>query len=556
MDTVDAVVVGAGPNGLVAANLLIDAGWDVLLLEAQPEPGGAVRTAEVTAPGFRNDLYSAFYPLAAASSVIAALDLEPHGLRWAQAPSVVAHPSRDGPAAVLHHDPAATAASLDRFAPGDGDAWLDLFALWQKVRDPLLDSLLAPFPPVRGGLRLGAAIGPRHLLDFARFALLPVRRMADEHFRGSGGGLLLAGNALHADLSPEAAPSGMFGWLLASLGQDVGYPAPEGGAGELAGALVRRFTSRGGTLRCGAPVDRVVVEGGRARGVEVNGTPVAARRAVLADVDAVALVRHLVGEEHWPAVVRERVARVQRGWATVKVDWALRNPIPWADPDVRGAGTVHLAASMDELTIGTAELSAGRLPTEPFLVVGQMTTTDPTRSPPGTESAWAYTHVPTTVRDEPSGSHTGRPLSPADVEEVVRRVEARLEEFAPGFRDRVVARYIAGPGDLASADANLVAGDVGGGTYQLHQQLVFRPWPGLARPETPIAGLYLASASAHPGGGVHGACGSNAAAAALLHDRVARVRASIGGAGRRARAALERPRPSLPSNGSAPEALD
>jgi phytoene dehydrogenase-like protein len=525
----------------------------VLLLEAAPQVGGAVRTAEVTAPGFRNDLFSAFYPLAAASSVIAALDLEPHGLRWAHAPAVVAHPSRDGPTAVLHHEPAETAASLDRFAPGDGEAWLRLYARWEKVRDPLLDALLSPFPPVRDGLRLGAAIGPRQLVDFARFAVLPVRRMADESFRGTGGGLLLAGNALHADLSPDAPPSGMFGWLLASLGQDVGYPAPVGGAGELAGALARRFEARGGTLRCRAPVQRIVVEGGRARGVEVDGSPVAARKAVLADVDAVTLMRTLVGDEHLPPATLDHLDRVQRGWATVKVDWALRSPIPWADPDAGQAGTVHLAASMDELTMGTAELAAGRLPSDPFLVVGQMTTTDPTRSPAGTESAWAYTHVPAIVRDEAGGGHAGgRPLSGADVAEVVRRVEARLEEFAPGFGDRVIARYVAGPADLESENANLVDGDIGGGTYQLHQQLFFRPWPGLGRPETPIAGLYLASASAHPGGGVHGACGSNAAAAALLHERLARAAAPVRGAWQRLRSRRGLDAPGSPAPGLAP----
>ncbi|HEX8802599.1 MAG TPA: NAD(P)/FAD-dependent oxidoreductase, partial [Acidimicrobiales bacterium] len=259
METWDAVVVGAGPNGLVAGNLLADAGWDVLVLEAQDEPGGAVRTAEVTAPGFRNDLFSAFYPLGAASSVLAALDLDRHGLRWSQAPAVTAQPTVHGPTAMLHRHPDDTAASLDRFAPGDGEAWLGLYERWLRVRTPLLSALLSPFPPVRAGARLAAAVGPRDLLPFARFALLPVRRLADEQFRGAGGGLILASNALHADLSPEAPPSGMFGWLLASLGQEVGYPVPVGGAGELAEALVRRFRARGGTLRCRAPVSEVRV---------------------------------------------------------------------------------------------------------------------------------------------------------------------------------------------------------------------------------------------------------------------------------------------------------
>jgi phytoene dehydrogenase-like protein len=521
----DAVVVGAGPNGLVAANLLVDAGWDVLVLEAQDEPGGAVRTAEVTAPGFRNDLFSAFYPLAAGSSVLGRLRLERYGLAWSHSPAVVAHPTPDGPTAVLHRRPEDTAAALDAFASGDGEAWLRLYARWQRLGPHLVAALLAPFPPVRPGLRLAAAVGPRRLAETARFGLLPVRRLADEHFRGPGGGLLLAGNALHADVAPDAAPSGMLGWLLASLGQDVGFPVPVGGAGELTAALVARFAAAGGSLRCRAAVDRIVTEPTgrrhRAVGVEVAGARVRARRAVLADVDAARLFRDLVPAEAVPAAVRRRLAAVQRGWATVKVDWALDRPIPWHDPVVGTAGTVHLAASMDELSRGTADIVAGRLPRDPFVVLGQMTVADPTRSPPGTESAWAYTHVPARLRDAGGGA---RPLAGVDVKTVVEAVEDRVERLAPGFASHVLARHVMGPADLEARDANLVDGDIGGGTYQLHQQLVFRPWPGRGRPETGVAGLYLASASAHPGGGVHGACGANAARAALLHARTPRPR--------------------------------
>jgi phytoene dehydrogenase-like protein len=526
METRDAVVVGAGPNGLVAGNLLADAGWDVLVLEAQDEPGGAVRTAEVTAPGFRNDLFSAFYPLAAGSSVLAGLDLERHGLAWSHSPAVVAHPTLDGPSAVLHRQPEDTAASLDAFAAGDGEAWLELFGRWRRLGPSLVAALMSPFPPVRPALRLTAAVGPRQLAELARFALLPVRRMADETFRGRGGGLLLAGNALHADVSPDAAPSGMLGWLLASLGQDIGYPVPVGGAGELTAALVARFQAAGGTLRCGECVDRVVVERAgrshRAVGVEVAGDRVRARRAVLADVDAFRLFSNLVPREAVPAAVERRLAGFQRGWATVKVDWALDRPVPWQDPVAGTAGTVHLAASIDELTLGTADIVAGRVPRDPFVVFGQMTVADPTRSPPGTESAWAYTHVPARCRDTATGRE--RPLDRSDVDAVVRSVEARVERYAPGFGDSVLARHVLGPAELEAWDPNLVDGDIGAGTYQLHQQLVFRPWAGWGRPETGLAALYLASASAHPGGGVHGACGANAARAALLHDRVAALR--------------------------------
>lgn len=521
VEAYDAIVIGAGPNGLVAANLLVDAGWHVLVLEAAGEPGGAVRTAEVTAPGFRNDLFSAFYPLAVGSSVLGDLGLERHGLRWARAPATLAHPTPDGPAAVLHPRPTDTAASLERFAPGDGDAWLALVDRWHRIRRPLLGAMLSPMPPVRHLAALAARLR-RDLLPFARFALLPVRRMGDEHFRGAGGGLLLAGNALHADVSPDAAPSGALGWLLTMLGQDVGFPVPVGGAGELTGALVRRLETGGGRLRCGAPVERVVVRHGRAVGVEVAGSPLVARRAVLAAIDAEVLFRRLVAPDHLPAPFTRRLRLFQRGWATVKVDWALRSPVPWSDPDVARAGTVHLAGSIDELSLGTADILAGRLPRRPFVIFGQMTTADATRSPAGTESAWAYSHVPARLADG-TGSGGGRALRPGDVTAVAQAIEDRIEAYAPGFRDRILARYVAGPADLEAADPSLVGGDIGGGTYQLHQQLLFRPWPGLGRPETPIRGLYLASASAHPGGGVHGACGANAARAALAHARLAGI---------------------------------
>ncbi len=518
-DTADAVVIGAGPNGLVAANVLADAGWDVLVLEAQADPGGAVRTAEVTAPGFRNDLFSAFYPLANAPAPLARLDLEAHGLRWAQAPVVVAHPRSEGPAAVLEREPEATAAGLDATSPGDGEAWLRLYDRWQREGRPILDAFMAPFPPVAPGVRALARVGPRQVLPLMRTLLLPVRRLGDEVFHGDAAKLLLAGNALHADVPPDAPPSGFLGWLLASLAQDVGFPTPVGGAGDLAAALVRRLEAAGGRVVCDAPVERVVVERGRAAGVLVDGSLVRARRAVLADVDATVLLRHLVGPEHLPDRVVAALANFQRSWATVKVDWAVRTPIPWRDEAVGRAGTVHIADSVDELAIQAAEISGGHVPEDPFVVLGQMTTADPTRSPAGTESAWAYTHIPFRVRTG-GGS---RPVSSDEVARVVERIEDRVEEHAPGFRHRVLARHVLSPAELERRNANLVEGDNAGGTSQLHQQFVFRPIPGLGRPTTPVRGLYLASASAHPGGGVHGACGTNAARAALAAHRVRRL---------------------------------
>lgn len=523
----DAIVIGSGPNGLVAANLLGDAGWRVVVLEAADRPGGGVRSEELTCPGFTHDVFSAFFPFAAGSPIMRGLELERFGLTWCRAPLVLAHPTRDGPAATLSTVRAETAASLERFAPGDGAAWSTMLEPWDRAGDALLDAVFTPFPPVRALARAAARLGARGSRAFAREALLPVRRMGVERFTGEGAQLLLAGMALHADLSPEAPGSGLYGWLLAALGETHGFPVPKGGAQRLTDALVRRLETRGGSVTCGAPVDRVLVRDGRAHGVEVRGEVHHARRAVLADVHVAALYGGLVARDDLPASVLAAVARFEPGTATVKLDWALDGPIPWRDPVLRRAGTVHLVDSVDDLSVYAQELATGRLPSRPFLLVGQMTTVDPTRSPPGTETAWAYTHVPQELRGDACGELAPR-WDGAMRAGFVARMEAQLEAHAPGFGRRIRARHVLAPPDFRAWNPNLVGGDTMGGTAQLHQQLIFRPVPGFGRSETPIASLYLASASAHPGGGVHGGPGANAARAALRHDGWRRRAAAVG----------------------------
>jgi phytoene dehydrogenase-like protein len=506
------VVIGAGHNGLVAANLLADAGWDVVVLEATDHPGGAVRSEELVSPGFVSDLFSSFYPMGAASPVLRGLGLTDFGLRWRHAPAVLAHVLADGRAAVLSRDVDRTAASVDAFAPGVGDAWRAMVERWERIADPLLDALFQPFPPVRPAARLARRLGTVELLRLARFAVQPVRRVADEEFRGAGAGLLLAGNALHTDLTPDAAGSAIFGWLLAMLGQTVGFPVPEGGAGRLTDALVARLRAAGGEVHCGQPVTSIVVRAGRAAGVRLaGGGTVSARRAVLADVPAPVLYTQLVGAEHLPVRLLRDVERFEWDAGTVKVNWALSRPIPWLASAASAAGTVHLGGDMDGLTRYAADLAQRRLPQEPFLLLGQMTTSDPTRSPAGTESAWAYTHVP----------HGA--LTAAELDAHVERVRDTVERCAPGFTGTITGQVVQGPHELQDANPSLVGGSVNAGTSGLHQQLVFRPVPGLGRAETVVPGLFLASASAHPGGGVHGGPGSNAARAALGDGPVRRA---------------------------------
>ena len=523
MSDVDAVVIGSGPNGLVAANLLADAGWRVLVLEAQPEPGGAVRSAELTHPGYVHDLCSAFYPLGFASPVMRGLDLESYGLRWRNAPLVLAHPTADGRCAALSTDVDETAKSLEEYAGGDGDAWRELDDGFRAVSGPLLDAMTSPFPPVRGALRLTTALGPRGMLEFTRTTLLSVRRFSQERFAGEGAALLLTGNAMHSDLGPDVPPSGFLGWMLTGLGQEFGFPVPEGGAGQLTAALVHRLALRGGVVRCNARVTGIEVRDRRAVAVTLDdGETIAAPRGVLADVGAPALYRHLVGEEHLPAQMVDDLSRFQYDPATFKIDWALSGPIPWRTEAATRAGTVHLSDSMDGLTQVAAELAQDKVPEHPFVLVGQMNKADPTRSPMGTETVWAYTHVPMRIRGDAGGDIRGV-WDAAEADAFADRVEAEIEARAPGFRSLVTGRHVLTPPGLEAINANLAGGALGGGTTALSQQVVFRPVPGLGRAETPVRGLFLASASAHPGGGVHGVCGANAARAAIAADRIRRV---------------------------------
>ncbi len=515
----DAVVVGSGPNGLVAANLLADAGWDVLVLESQPAYGGAVASARDVHPDFVHDTFSSFHPLAVVSPAIRELRLEEHGLRWAHAPSVVGTPFRDGSWAELHRDRTRTAAGLDAHTPGDGDAWLRLCRVWDRVGEEVVDALLTPFPPVRHGVRAAARLPGPGALRLLRAALGSAGGIVEREFRGLPATMLLAGNAAHGDVALGTPGSGVVGLLLAMTAQRHGFPAPVGGAGSLAAALADRLVSRGGRIVCGTRVERVLVRDGRARGVRTaSGEIVAARRAVLADVAAPSLYGDLVPWQDLPRRTRLLMRRFRWDPGTVKVDWALAGPVPWASAPSAAPGTLHLCESPEEIEAYQRELAAGAVPARPFLLAGQMATTDPSRAPAGAESLWAYTHVPQrVVSDAGDGGITGT-WDASDRERMADRMQARFEEYAPGFGDRVLARRVLGPRELQARDESLHGGALNGGTAALGQQLVLRPVPGLGGARTPVRGLYLASSSAHPGGGVHGACGANAAHAALARD--------------------------------------
>jgi phytoene dehydrogenase-like protein len=496
----DALVVGSGPNGLTAAIEMARAGWRVLVLEAAQRAGGAVASDELTLPGFRHDTFSAVYPAAAASPVFAQMPLERHGLRWVHPAACLAHPLADGTAVALYRDVERTAASLDAAHAGDGERWRAFAAPFVRHFDALRETMLAGFPPLRGPLRLTAGLGPRGMLGFARLLLMPAQALGEELFEGDGSRAWLYGSAIHSDAPLQAAGSAIAAAYLTLLGHGVGWPSPEGGAGRLADALVSYLRELGGELRTGATVTRLAVERGRAVGVELDGGERVAAPVVIADVMPGALVR-LAGEA-LPAGYARALRRYRPGPSTLKLDWALDGPIPWSAPQAREAGTVHLGGSAPEVLASTTP--AGGLPERPFMLLGQQSLADPTRAPAGKHTAWAYAHGPQSLDWA------------AEQDRHVERMEAQVERFAPGFRERILGRHVLGPADLQRRNANLVGGDVGGGSYAL-DQLIFRPLPSLSPYRTPLRGLYLGSAATFPGGAVHGVPGRAAARLALRH---------------------------------------
>jgi phytoene dehydrogenase-like protein len=496
-----------------------EAGWDTLVLEAQPDVGGAVRSDRELHPDFVSDTFSAFYPLAASSRVITRLHLEDYGLRWCHAPAVLGHALANGRWVMLHRDADITARLLDDEHPGDGAAWRALHDRWRRIGPTLIDALVTPFPPLGPAMRAMITLPRVGGLSFVREMLAPAATAFEQQFGGQAVRLLLSGNALHADIPLDASGSAFLGLLLIMMGQSLGYPVPEGGAGKLTEAMRDRFLAYGGEVVCNAEVTKISVAHSRATGVQVHDQFVRARQAVLADVHAEQLYGRLVTFGELPPKVRAKMAGFRRDPATVKVDYALSGPVPWSAPPPYAPGTVHISDSFEELVLSYAQLSTGSIPEHPFLLIGQMTTTDPTRSPEGTESMWAYTHVPQRVLGDAGGNLTGA-WDTDEAERFADRMQDRIEQRAPGFSERILARRILTPIEMERRDANLVGGSLNGGTAALDQQLIFRPIPGLGRATTPIHGLYLASSSAHPGGAVHGACGMNAARAALAHARL------------------------------------
>jgi phytoene dehydrogenase-like protein len=463
----DAVVVGSGPNGLAAAITLARAGRSVLVVEAAETVGGGMRSASLTEPGFVHDVCSAIHSLVAGSPFFSELPLDEHGLELVHPSAPLAHPFDDGTAVMLERSVEETAAGLG----ADASAYRRLYEPLVRDKGRLLPFLLGPTPL------------PRHPLAAARFGLLGVRSALglSGRFEDDRAKALFLGLAAHSIQSLRRSPTASFGLVLGLFAHAYGWPMARGGSQSIADALAAYLRSLGGEIETGRRVESID-ELPRTRATLLDLTP----RGVIG------VAGHRLPQRYLRALRRYRY-----GPGVFKVDWALDGPVPWTAEDCARAGTVHLGGTAGEIVASEDAVWGGHAGDRPFVLVAQQSLFDDSRAPGGKHTLWAYCHVP-------NGS----------TEDMTERIEAQIERFAPGFRDRILARHTMGPVDVESYNPNYVGGDINGGVQDL-LQLYTRPAVRLNPYSTPVEGLYICSSATPPGGGVHGMCGYLAAKAAL-----------------------------------------
>lgn len=475
-DSLDAIVVGAGPNGLAAGITLARAGRSVVVYEAASTPGGGARSAELTLPGFLHDPCSAIHPTALASPFFRSLGLERHGLEWVHPQAPVAHPLDGGRAVLLERSVAETAALLEVGGRRDGRAWRRLFDAPVRAADALAPELLGPL------LHL-----PRHPVALARFglpALLPATVLARRAFREDEARALFAGLAAHSMVALDRPATAAFGMAMGLFAHGFGWPMARGGSGRIVDSLVAELTAHGGTIVTDHRVSSIAA------------LPPA--RAYLFDVTPRQLLA--IAGDRLPSGYRRGLERFRQGPGVFKLDWALEGPIPWVAPSVARAATVHLGGTLPEIAAAESAVAAGRHPERPFALLVQPTLFDASRAPAGKHTAWAYCHVP-----------NGSTL------DMTAAIEAQVERFAPGFRDLILARRTRDSAALEAYDENYLGGDINGGSADW-RQLLCRPVPALDPYATPAPGIYLCSSSTPPGGGVHGMSGYLAARSVLRRE--------------------------------------
>lgn len=461
-----ACVIGSGPNGLAAAIVLAQAGLRVEVFEAEPTPGGACRTMELTLPGFLHDFGSAVHPLAAGSPFFLSLPLQAHGLDWIHSPAALAHPLDDGSAVVLDRDLKIAQDALG----ADAAAWTSLVQPFVEDWQEFAPAVLRPVTSV-----------PKHPLLMARFglrALLSAKAIANR-FQTDRARALFAGLAAHSFLALDETLSGAFGIIFAITAHAVGWPIPRGGAQSITNALCSYLSSLGGTVRTSSRIESL--------------SELSQYDLVLCDLTARQLIR--IGGQSFTGSFQRTLERFRYGPGAFKVDYALSAAIPWKNAGCSRAATVHLGGSFEEIAASEFATRNGSIAERPFIILAQPSLFDDRRAPAGKHTAWAYCHVP-------NGSTV----------DMLSRIENQIERFAPGFRDCVLARRVSAPADLEKMNANLVGGDIGGGAIDI-RQFLFRPtWRTYA---TSASNVYICSSSTPPGAGVHGMCGYHAAKMAL-----------------------------------------
>ncbi len=467
-DRYDAVVVGSGPNGLAAAITLARAGRTVVVLEGAETIGGGMRSAELTLPGFVHDVCSAIHPLGIASPLFRNLPLADFGLEWIQPPAPVAHPQLDGAGIVVQRSLEETARRLG----ADGPAYRRLLTPLVERADALLADTLKP---------LGVPAHPLLLARFGWQGMRSAQRLVKQHFRQTLAPGLFAGMAGHSILPIDRPLTAAVGLMFCMTAHHRGWPLPRGGSQSIADAMGRYLASLGGELVVGHKVN--------------SRSDCPAAKAILLDTSPREMLR-ILGHE-LPAAYRQALTRFRHGPGVFKLDWALEGPIPWRHAECAHAGTVHVGGTFEAIAAGERAAWEGRVSDEPLVLVAQQSLFDECRAPPGKHTGWGYCHVP-----------HGCTL------DMTERIEAQIERFAPGFRQRILARHVSSPADLERSNPNYPGGDITGG--------VMAGWQMFARPtlrrvpySTPLADVFLCSASTPPGAGVHGMCGYHAARAAL-----------------------------------------
>ncbi len=466
----DAIIVGAGPNGLAAAITLAQAGRSVVVFEAQDVIGGGSRTKELTLPGFQHDICSAIHPLGLSSPFFRTLPLERYGLEWIHPPAPLAHPLDDGPAIILERSVEATSETLG----------IDAKA-YRRLMQPLVDHWDILGDAFLGPLRAQMFAHPFLLANFGLKAIQPAQSFAKQHFKGDRARAIFSGMAAHSMLPLDQTLSAAFGIMLGVIGHAVGWPLPRGGSQAIVDALAAYLRSLGGEIVTGVEVK------------SIESLPPSA--AVLFNVTPRQLLR--IAGNQLPEGYKRRLQRFRYGPGVFKIDYALDGPVPWKASECLRAGTVHLGGTLPEVALSERQVANGQPPEKPYVLTAQQSLFDATRAPEGKHTLWAYCHVP-------NGSTF----------DMTERIEDQIERFAPGFRDRILAKHTLNPVQMEQYNANYIGGDINGGLANL-MQFFTRPTIRISPYTTPNKRIYICSSSTPPTGGVHGMCGYYAAQAAL-----------------------------------------